>query len=321
MKTTAISLSVAFLILLTGTRAVSFGTALFVSGQRARNVNKPLPAAQSNLNSIPRPVVFREVPGRGLLVTSWINSAGPFTFAIDTGAGATILSPRVADEAKVSLKTGRGSSIAGLSGVLVAAREGFLQSLAIGTPDNYLPARGEVIVTSGLPRDLDGLLDPNDAFGTLGYVIDLPRRELSAFDPHKLPLRMSVQPDEGTVVPWLREGNSHRPFVMLDTGERALIDTGSSLGLAVRDFAGGDGRARGAAVRDVGGSVSARRVAPRTIVIGSLTLRNIPTDMVTGTAVDAPVLLGLSALHPFRLRFDPVHRLIEIAPNENTRFR
>jgi len=320
VKTRAISLSAAFLILLTGTRAVSFGTALFVSGQGRRAI-KGSAAPQSAVNSIPHPVMFREVPGRGLLVTAWINSMGPFTFAIDTGAGATLLSPRVAEEAQVSIKTGRGPSIAGLSGAVVSARDASIQSLAIGDRENYLPTKGEVIVTGGLPRDLDGLLDPTDAFAPLGYVIDLPRHELSAFDPHRLPLRIDVQPDEGTVVQWLRERNSHRPFVMLDTGERALLDTGSSLGLALRDFGGSDSRAAGYAVHDVGGSISARRVAPRTIAIGSLTLRKIPTDAVSGAAADTPVLLGLSALRPFRLRFDPVHRLIEIAPDASNFYR
>jgi hypothetical protein len=68
-------------------------------------------------------------------------------------------------------------------------------------------------------------------------------------------------------------------------------------------------------VHDVGGSVSTRRVAPRTVSIGALELRGVPTDMISGAASDAPVLLGLNALRPFRLRFDPLHRLIEIAPS------
>jgi len=315
VKKKAFGLSTAFLILLTGTRAVSYGAALFVSGQNPRGTR---PSAQiARLDSIPRSVSFREVRGRGLLVTTWINSAGPFTFAIDTGAGATILSPRVATEAGVSVREGSGPSIAGLSGAVVSAHDAVIQTLAVGDPQNYLPAKVDVIVTSGLPRDLDGLLDPNDAFGPFGYVIDLPRQELSAFDPVRLPLSIHVQPRDGAVVAWLREGNSHRPFVRLDTGERALIDTGSSLGFVVRDLAGGAARTRGSAVHDVGGSVSARRAAPRTIAIGSLVLRNIPTDVVSGAAIDAPVMLGLNALRPFRLRFDPLHRLIEIAPVED----
>jgi hypothetical protein len=128
-------------------------------------------------------VEFREVAGRGLLVKTWVNGAGPFRFAIDTGAGATLLSPGVASEARVKIKSGRATSVAGLSGVGVAAHEASLDSLAIGDSENYLPAKGATIVTSGLPRDLDGVLDPTEAFSPLGYEIDLPRHEISAFDP------------------------------------------------------------------------------------------------------------------------------------------
>jgi len=117
------------------------------------------------------------------------------------------------------------------------------------------------------------------------------------------------------VVSWQQQGGSHRPFVMLSTGEQALIDTGSSLGFAVRDSNTAFTPSRGSAVHDVGGSVSAHRVAPRTVSVGSLVLRNVPTDVISGIASDAPVLLGLNALRPFRLRFDPLHRLIEIAPD------
>lgn len=265
---------------------------------------------------VPSPASFREVPGRGLIVKTWINSTGPFSFAIDTGAGATLLSPRVADQARVTLKGGRSGAVAGLSGVTTPAREAAIQSLAIGDSENYLPAKGEAMLVSGLPGDLDGVLDPTEAFSPLGYVIDLPQRELSAFDARTSPLRMNEAPGDGTVVPWLREAHGRRPFVMLDNGDRALLDTGSGLGLAVRDTGSADQRAPAYVVRDVGGGhISARRVAATTISIGSLTLRRIPTDLVSGTEVDAPVLLGLSALRPFRLEFDPMHRLIAISPS------
>ena len=302
-----------FLTLATGGRAVLFGAALFGAygpSQRRMNETKV---------SLPHPAAFREVSGRGLLITTWINSQGPFTFAIDTGAGATLLSQRVAEEAGVNTSSGRAISVAGLSGALSTARQVSIQSLAISDRENYLPGKGEVMVTSGLPRDLDGILDPTEAFFPLGYVIDIPRHELSAFDPQATPVRMNSQPEEGTVVPWLREGHGRRPFVQLDNGDRALFDTGSGLGLAIRESGQTDGETT-ASVRDIGGgSISARRVAARTISIGSLTLRRIPTDVVSGAEADAPVLLGLSALRPFRLRLDPVHRLIEIAPSESSR--
>ncbi len=303
----------AVLLLFTqSTRAVPSGTALSIS-QRQRPRARTTTARNPISVSVPRPASFQEVYGRGLLTNVWINSAGPFTFAIDTGAGATIVSPRVAAEANVSLDNGPGPSLAGMSGAIVAAKYGSIQTLAVGDPNNRLPSGSQVIVSNGLPRNLDGLLDPNDAFGSLGYVIDVPRQQLTAFDPRHEPLSIRTSPPDGAVVEWLAEGGSHRPFVLLSNGDRALIDTGSSLGFAVRD-ANPYNRSRGSTVRDVGGSVSYRRGSPQTIAIGSLVLRNIPTDFVSGAAADAPVMLGLNALRPFRLAFDPLHKLIEIAP-------
>ena len=292
-------------------RAVSFGAALSVARQTGRRQKQPASATPLR---VPAPASFREVTGRGLIVRTWINSAGPYNFAVDTGAGATLLSQKVADEARVAAKGGR-TSIAGLSGVSTSARSASIQSLAIGDSENYLPARGEALIVSGLPRDLDGVLDPTEAFSPLGYILDLPQGEISAFDPRADPIRINDQPDEGTVVRWLREAGSRRPFVMLDNGDRALLDTGSSLGLAIRDKGSSGRDLPSDSVRDVGGGhISSRRVAATTVSVGSLTLRRVPTDLVSGTEADAPVLLGLSALRPFRLRFDPLNRLIEIAP-------
>jgi Aspartyl protease len=300
-----------FLILITGGRAVSFGAALSVAAGPGKP-NRETAAVELRL---PRSVSFREVPGRGLIVKTWINSVGPFNFAIDTGAGATLLSPGVAEEARVTIKNGRATSIAGLTGARVSARDASIQTLAIGDRENYLPAKGAVLIISELPRDLDGVLDPTEVFSPLGYVIDLPQQEMSAFDPLNTPIRMNEQPAEGAVVPWLREGRGRRPFVMLNNGDRALIDTGSSLGLAIRDSGPNDQKMPAHVVRDLGGGqISTRRVAPTTIAIGALTLRRIPTDLVSGAHPGAPVLLGLSALRPFRLSFDPAHHLIEITP-------
>jgi predicted aspartyl protease len=295
------------LSLAAGTRAVSFGTALFVVPQKT----KP-PTASAVRISVPRSVRFREVSGRGLLANVWINSAGPFTFAIDTGAGATLVSSRLAAEIGLESRTGR--SISGLSGTAANASEARIRSLALGDRDNLLPGKLDVVVTTALPRDLDGVIDPTEAFSPLGFIIDIPRNELSAFDPRETPIRINNQPQDGAVVPWLRESQGRRPFVQLDNGDRALIDTGSSLGLAIRDASARSAN-DGEYVRDIGGGrISARRVRPSTVAIGALALRNVPTDLVSGIESDAPVLLGLGALRPFRLSFDPVHRLIEIAP-------
>ena len=299
----------AALVAATGVRAVSFGTALFAASRSAS-------PARSN---IPRPVRLREVRGRGLLVSVWLNSTGPFTFALDTGAGTTLISPRVASASRLHVRSASGRSIAGLSGRGVAADEATIQTLAVGDRANTFPSSIDAVVTSGLPTDIDGVLDPTQAFSPLGYVIDIPRLEVSAFDPQTTPLRADDQPSEGAVVPWLRERQSQRPFVQLDNGDRALIDTGSSLGLAIRDSSTAN-HTNASLSRDIGGGqITARRVRPTTVAIGALVLRNIPTDLISGAEAGAPVLIGLSALRPFRLAFDPVHRLIEIAPVDRPR--
>src|SRR5713101_1051707 len=128
------------LVLTTGVRVTSFGVAL----SPAHRNRIALPALPTEARAIPRVAMFREVPGRGLLVKTWVNGIGPFSFAIDTGAGATLLSPRVASESQVRVKSGRDTSIAGLSGVPVSAQDATIRTLSIGDSENYLPAKGLV---------------------------------------------------------------------------------------------------------------------------------------------------------------------------------
>ncbi|HZB45249.1 MAG TPA: pepsin/retropepsin-like aspartic protease family protein [Pyrinomonadaceae bacterium] len=281
------------------------------------------PAARRAAPRLPAPARFRESGGRGLLVRTWVNGAGPYTFAIDTGAGATILSPRVAAEARVEVEAGgRGIALGGLSGQTVAGgRKAFVRGVAVGTRDNALPAKGLFIVAQGLPADVDGVLDPTETFAPLGYVIDIPREEIRAFDPRATPLRAGEAPPEGAVVPWLQDGTSRRPFVMLAGGRRALLDTGSGFGLAVDEQAArslgiiiADGRRRRGTRDLAGGSVEAQRVRAATVHIGPLALRGVPTDFLTRAEKGAPVILGRDALRPFRLTFDPLSRLIMLDP-------
>ena len=273
--------------------------------------------------ALPSPVSFRESEGRGLLVKTWVNGAGPFTFAIDTGAGATLLSSRAAAAARVEVETGGGGIvIGGLSGARAGgARKAFVRTVALGSRENSLPARGLFVVAPGLPSGVDGVLDPSEAFWPLGFVIDIPAGELSFFDPRVRPLRNSDAPREGAVVPWLTEGGTRRPFVMLAEGRRALLDTGSGFGLAVDEAAARtlgvlvtEGRRRGG-VRDLaGGEVAARRVRAATVSVGPLVLRGVPTDLLLRAEKGAPVILGRDALRPFRLTFDPLSRLIMLDP-------
>ncbi len=304
--------------------------------ERNARFNSPVePAAQSDpwgrvqgeatarRPGLPAPVSFRESGGRGLLVRTWVNGAGPFTFAIDTGAGATILSSRTAGAARVQVESrGGGIQIGGLSGAVAGgARKAFARTIALGSSENTLPARGLFVIAPGLPSGVDGILDPAEAFAPLGFRIDLPAGELSFFDPRTEPLRASDAPREGAVVPWLTDGGSRRPFVMLAEGRRALLDTGSGFGLAVDEASARalgilltEGRRRGATRDLAGGEVHSKRIRAATVSVGALVLRGVPTDLLLRAEKGAPVILGRDALRPFRLSFDPVNRLIMLDP-------
>jgi hypothetical protein len=228
----------------------------------------------------------------------------------------------VAQSAQVRYGAGRRATIGGLSGKGTGTgREAKLDSLAIGDRNNYLPAQSTIIVTNSLPEGVDGVLDPTESYWPLGYTIDFPGETISAFDPRATPLRLADAPAGGATVPWLFSGAARRPFVALDNGRKALIDTGSSLGLALSEMEAQRmgiiprARNRTSEVRDLGGGrVSAHRIAPLTISIGSMALRNVPTDLLYGAEAGAPILLGRDVLHPFKLVFDPLNRLISISP-------
>jgi hypothetical protein len=271
---------------------------------------------------VPALVRFREVAGRGLVVKAWINDEGPFDFAVDTGAGSTILSTRVAQAARVAVASNATVNLSGLSGARGMAREASVRSIALGEPRNYLPGRGSIIVADSLPTDIDGVLDPSETFYPLGYVIDFRAEVVRAFDPRVEPLSYNDVTAGGDVVEWLTDGATRRPFVMLEGGRRVLIDTGSGLGLGLTPEAarslgvlGARGRERAGDVRDLGrGRVGASRIEPATVRVGALVLRRVPTDLLAGASVAAPIILGRDALRPFELTFDPLNRLIRFAP-------
>ena len=61
------------------------------------------------------PVSLRDDEDHGLLAKAWINGAGPFVFAIDTGAGASIISKRVVVEARLQVTKAQTPLVGGLS--------------------------------------------------------------------------------------------------------------------------------------------------------------------------------------------------------------
>lgn len=266
---------------------------------------------------VPRDVSFQE-DERGLVTSVWVNTAGPFVFAIDTGAGTTVVSQRVAAEARLVVR--RSVSIAGLSGRIAKAYESAPAELAAGSSTNHLPRAVPVTISDGLPAGVDGLLDPAQAFWPLGFTMDFPRGSLSAFDPVASPIVKDDVPEGGAVTGWLMRADSRRPFVSLDGGRTALIDTGSRFGLAVgrieqQSFGILDGGPdSGASVRDLGGgTVKGRRTIVARVVLGGMVLENVPTDVLSGVAPGTPILVGRDLLRPFVVSFDPRARLIRLA--------
>jgi len=275
--------------------------------------------ATGNVNAAvvrPGPARFRVEKERGLLLQVWINGRGPYLFAVDTGAGMNVISQRVVTAAGLPTRTVPTTIIGGLSNARsFSNREAIIDRIALDARANTLPSKQAALIVKNLPPDLDGILDPTEAFAPFGYSIDLPNEQIEALPPGSIHPDTRL-PDEGAIVPWVRMGSDNRPFVRLADGRTALVDTGSVFGLAIngRDavILGRDGLRRTDSVRDIGGgTLVARRVNPTTISIGGMELRRIPTDLLFGVDKNAPVILGRAALRPFRISFDPQRKLIQ----------
>ena len=270
--------------------------------------------SRSNIARV-APIRLRDDRDGGLLANGWINGRGPFVFAIDTGAGVSLISRNVVERAGLRVTKSGRPLVGGLSTSPISSdQEAHISRLALGRSNNDMPGSFNAVVVANLPGSLDGVLDPTEVFSPLGYTVDLPTHELRAFD---MRLRVSEVPKDGAVVRWVREAGSDRPFVRLGDGRLALIDTGSGLGLALNGGSGSNHRRSDNSVHDLGGGiVQSHRIEPQVVSIGSLVLNKVPTDLLTGVAPGTPIILGRGALFPFSITFDPISRLIAFAPAE-----
>lgn len=266
------------------------------------------------------PVRLRE--GRdGFVASAWINGAGPFTFAVDTGAGVSLISRNVVEKARLQVNKSRRTLVGGLSTSPIASnQEAKLSGLSLGAPDNRITTKAVAAVVANLPGSIDGILDPTDVLSPLGYSVDLPNRELRVFDPTSQGLRLNQVPRGGAVVRWVREAGNDRPFVRLSDGRLALIDTGSGFGLALTDGRVVGGRSHAADLENRhdlgGGRVQSQEIEPQRVSIGALVLNGVPSDVLSGVAPGTPNILGRRALFPFKISFDPAARLISFEPTE-----
>jgi len=261
------------------------------------------------------PIRLRDERERGLLAQGWINGAGPFVFAIDTGAGVSLIGRDVVERARLQLTRSRQPLVGGLTSSPISSdQETQISGIALGSRDNRVSGGFTAAVVNTLPGSIDGVLDPTEVFKPFGYSVDLPNHELQVLDG-SYRLRVTDVPRDGAVVRWVREAGSNRPFVRLSDGRLALLDTGSRLGLALSEgrLAAGSGDM----IHDLGGgTIQSRRVAPQTVSIGALVLNKVPTDLLTGVAPGTPIILGRGALFPFKITFDPASRLIAFEPTE-----
>ena len=289
-----------------------------IMGTAHRLLQRKAAPSVSSVSSV-NPIRLRDDRDHGLLAEGWINGAGPFTFVIDTGAGASIVSRRVVDQARVQVTKSRTTLVGGLSTSPISSnQESRLNGLALGQPDNRVPGNVVAAVVDSLPRAIDGVLDPTEVFSPSGYSVDLPNRELRESSQR---LSVNNQPRDGAVVRWVRNGGSHRPFVRLGDGSLALVDTGSGFGLALNEnqvVSRASTRSGNTRInQDLGGGrVQSRRISPQTVNIGALVLNGVPTDVLSSVAPGTPIILGRRALFPFKITFDPVSRLIAFEPNE-----
>jgi hypothetical protein len=261
------------------------------------------------------PIRLRDERERGLLAQGWINGAGPFVFAIDTGAGVSLVSRDVVERARLQMAKSRRPLVGGLTTSPISSdQETQISGIALGTRENKVPGGFSAAVVNTLPGSIDGVLDPTEVFKPFGYSVDLPNRELQIFDTTSYRLRLTDMPRDGAVVRWVREAGSDRPFVRLSDGRLALLDTGSRLGLALT---GGRGVRGADTIHDLGGgTIQSRRIEPQTVSIGALVLNKVPTDLLTGVAPGTPIIIGRGALFPFKITFDPASRLIAFEPTE-----
>ncbi|HSE22236.1 MAG TPA: pepsin/retropepsin-like aspartic protease family protein, partial [Pyrinomonadaceae bacterium] len=254
---------------------------------------------------------------RGLIVDAWINNSGPFTVALDTGAGVSIITSTVVQRAGLQVQRSKVPLRGGLSSTPIKSKqEAPINTLAIGFADNRLAATVTAAVVDTLPGSIDGILDPTQIFGSLPYSVDFQKREVRVLEAKYLSSAKTRNVD-ATVVRWVSENGGHRPFVRLADGRLALIDTGSAFGLAISEQRAGNGP-NSRVTRDLGGgSVQVREVAAQTVAIGSLVLRNIPTELLINSAPGTPVILGRRALNPFRVTFDRSSNLIAIESTDD----
>ena len=156
------------------------------------------------------PIRLRD-ESNGLLASGWINGAGPFVFAIDTGAGVSLDQPQRGRAGAAAGNKSRRPLVGGFSTSPISSdQETRIAGLRWAGATINVPGGFSAAIVANLPGSIDGVLDPTDVFKPFGYSFDLPNRELHVFDTATYRLRLNNVPRDGAVVRWV---GSDRPFV------------------------------------------------------------------------------------------------------------
>ena len=260
-----------------------------------------------------------------ILVPTHVNGRGPYEFILDTGAGTSLLTPRLADRLGIAASVAReGRGAAGRVPVAMAR----VESLAIGE------ARGGRY--RGLTADVDriGAAVGHPIEGDIGYdflkafrlTLDYRRRVVrlapggspSGFEvagpasaAHaEVPFRLAAPAKPLVLVPAFVNGRGPHTFV-LDTGASAtVLSPGLAAALEIDTVAAEPMTGAGGMLQATLGRVSSLTVGGAALEDVAVMVAGFLSDLgsVVGTPLDG--ILGYNFLRHFRVTLDyPVSTL------------
>jgi predicted aspartyl protease len=263
-------------------------------------------------------VEFRLAGGENplILIAANVNDRGPYAFILDTGAGTSLLSPRLANElGVVGTSTKEGTGAAGKVTVALAT----VDSLAIGGARR---APMSIAITGEMDRigaavgtRIDGDVG-HDFLKSFRVTIDYQKRRVrlaqGAYDV------IGALPVTHSEVAF-RLASPTKPLVMVPVGVNGrgpfafAVDTGASatvLSPALADTLG-IGRGESAAMTGAGGMLQATVCRVTSLAIGGAALDDLtvvvsdflgPIGQAVGTRVDGVV--GYNFLREFKVTID-----------------
>jgi len=246
-----------------------------------------------------------------LFVSATVNGKGPFDFLLDSGAGMSVLSSRLADSLRIAVKGNIPTRGVGGYGSIGFAT---IDSLALGDLTLQF-SRVTILDFSSLDTNLGwplgGILG-YDFFARFKTTVDFDGRRLvlSRSDGKPCPIEAQSAPfDVFAQVPVMEVYVNGRPTrVMLDLGaQTGLVLRGHARALAGIEISRGEeSRIR---ISGVGGTRAMRQVTIDSLRIGNVTLRE-PTALVAEDFASMPFpeyiegLLGVTILKRFNLVID-----------------